>query len=61
MAGMFLPKLPKELLRSDVGSEFELFLNSGSHMFKWIWSSAPVMRGVLSVRGPHLTELPDGS
>src|SRR4051794_32255314 len=60
MAGMFLSKLAKEFLRSDIRSELELFLNSGSHTLKWIGPSAPVMCGVLPMRGPHLTQLPDG-
>lgn len=55
VAGMFLLKLPKEFLRRDIGSEFELFLNSGPHALKWIRSSSPVMFDLLSMRGPHLT------
>src|ERR1700759_4059171 len=31
LAGMLLSKLPKEFLRSDIGSEFELLLNLGPH------------------------------
>src|SRR3954447_5262424 len=61
MAGMFLSKLPEEFLRSDIGSELELFLNSGPHTLKWIWASAPVMCGLLSMRGPHFTQLPHRS
>ena len=61
VAGMFLSKLPKEFFRSDIRSEFELLLNSGLHALKWIRSGSPVMFGLLSMRGPHFTQLPDSS
>jgi hypothetical protein len=61
VAGMFLSKLPKEFFRSDVGAEFKLFLDSGPHALKWIRPSSPVVFGLLSMRGPHLTQLPERS